>query len=81
MKNNTSTLNETFLKVDGCGYFSVHISHGLILSLLVIKIQVFLMMYQFLLISWKLEKNQNELKWKKIFLFNPGEEEFLLYKI
>ena len=23
----------------------------------------------------------NELKWKKIFLFNPGEEEFLLYKI
>tara|TARA_B100000029_G_scaffold350026_1_gene342423 strand:- start:198 stop:896 length:699 start_codon:yes stop_codon:yes gene_type:complete len=23
----------------------------------------------------------NEIKWKKIFLFNPGEEEFLLYKI
>ena len=23
----------------------------------------------------------NEFKWKKIFLFNPGEEEFLLYKI
>ena len=23
----------------------------------------------------------NEVKWKKIFLFNPGEEEFLLYKI
>ena len=23
----------------------------------------------------------NENKWKKIFLFNPGEEEFLLYKI
>ena len=23
----------------------------------------------------------NELKWKKIFLFNPGEEEYLLYKI
>ncbi len=22
----------------------------------------------------------NEIKWKKIFLFNPGEEEFLLYK-
>ena len=23
----------------------------------------------------------NGIKWKKIFLFNPGEEEFLLYKI
>ena len=23
----------------------------------------------------------NEIKWQKIFLFNPGEEEFLLYKI
>tara|TARA_B100000989_G_scaffold204042_1_gene154402 strand:+ start:1709 stop:2407 length:699 start_codon:yes stop_codon:yes gene_type:complete len=23
----------------------------------------------------------NDFKWKKIFLFNPGEEEFLLYKI
>ena len=23
----------------------------------------------------------NELKWKKIFLFSPGEEEFLLYKV
>ena len=23
----------------------------------------------------------NEIQWKKIFLFNPGEEEFLLYKI
>ena len=23
----------------------------------------------------------NEIKWRKIFIFNPGEEEFLLYKI
>ena len=23
----------------------------------------------------------NGIKWKKIFLFNPGEEEYLLYKI
>ena len=23
----------------------------------------------------------NEIKWKKIFLFNPGEEEYLLYKM
>ena len=23
----------------------------------------------------------NEIKWKKIFLFKPGEEEYLLYKI
>jgi len=29
----------------------------------------------------KLNSVLNEIKWKKIFLFNPGEEEFLLYKI
>ena len=29
----------------------------------------------------KSSKILNEIKWKKIFLFNPGEEEFLLYKI
>ncbi len=29
----------------------------------------------------KTSSTLNQLKWKKIFLFNPGEEEFLLYKI
>ena len=32
-------------------------------------------------ISEKTSTILNEIKWKKIFLFNPGEEEFLLYKI
>ena len=32
-------------------------------------------------ISEKTSSILNEIKWKKIFLFNPGEEEFLLYKI
>ena len=32
-------------------------------------------------ISEKTSRILNEIKWKKIFLFNPGEEEFLLYKI
>ena len=32
-------------------------------------------------ISEKTSLILNEIKWKKIFLFNPGEEEFLLYKI
>ena len=32
-------------------------------------------------ISEKTSAVLNEIKWKKIFLFNPGEEEFLLYKI
>ena len=32
-------------------------------------------------ISEKTSSVLNEIKWKKIFLFNPGEEEFLLYKI
>ena len=32
-------------------------------------------------ISEKTSTILNEIKWKKIFIFNPGEEEFLLYKI
>ena len=32
-------------------------------------------------IGEKTSTTLNEIKWKKIFLFNPGEEEFLLYKI
>ncbi len=32
-------------------------------------------------ISEKSSAVLNEIKWKKIFLFNPGEEEYLLYKI
>jgi len=32
-------------------------------------------------ISEKTSSILNEIKWKKIFLFKPGEEEFLLYKI
>ena len=32
-------------------------------------------------ISEKTSTVLNEIKWKRIFLFNPGEEEFLLYKI
>ena len=32
-------------------------------------------------ISEKTSSILNEIKWKKIFLFNSGEEEFLLYKI
>ena len=31
--------------------------------------------------SEKASSALNDIKWKKIFLFNPGEEEFLLYKI
>ena len=32
-------------------------------------------------ISEKTSAVLNEIKWKKIFIFSPGEEEFLLYKI
>jgi len=32
-------------------------------------------------ISEKTSSVLNKIKWKKIFIFNPGEEEFLLYKI
>jgi len=32
-------------------------------------------------VSEKTSSVLNKIKWKKIFIFNPGEEEFLLYKI
>ena len=32
-------------------------------------------------ISEKTSSVLNKIKWKKIFLFSPGEEEYLLYKI
>ncbi len=32
-------------------------------------------------ISEKTSSVLNDIKWKKIFLFNPGEEEYLLYKV
>ncbi len=32
-------------------------------------------------ISEKVSSVLNQIKWKKIYIFNPGEEEFLLYKI
>ena len=32
-------------------------------------------------ISEKVSLVLNEIKWKKIFIFSPGEEEYLLYKI
>jgi hypothetical protein len=32
-------------------------------------------------ISEKTSSILNEIKWKKIFIFSPGEEEFLLYKV
>ena len=50
----------------------------------------FIKMYQFeslwmntnlMCIGEKTSSILNEIKWKKIFLFNSGEEEFLLYKI
>ena len=35
----------------------------------------------YLCIGEKTSSVLNIIKWKKIFIFNPGEEEFLLYKI
>ena len=32
-------------------------------------------------ISEKTSSILNEIKWKKIFIFSPGEEKFLLYKV
>ena len=45
------------------------------------NLQSFWMNTNLMCISEKTSTVLNEIKWKKIFLFNPGEEEFLLYKI
>ncbi len=45
------------------------------------KIESFWKDTNLMCMSEKTSSILNEIKWKKIFLFNPGEEEFLLYKI
>ena len=45
------------------------------------KLETLWMNTNLMCISEKTSSILNEIKWKKIFLFNPGEEEFLLYKI
>ena len=45
------------------------------------QLEVLWMETNLMCIGEKTSSILNEIKWKKIFLFNPGEEEFLLYKI
>jgi len=45
------------------------------------RLEVLWMNTNLMCIGEKTSSILNEIKWKKIFLFNPGEEEFLLYKI
>ncbi len=45
------------------------------------KLEGFWMNTNLMCIGEKASSILNEIKWKKIFLFSPGEEEFLLYKI
>ena len=45
------------------------------------KLETLWMNTNLMCIGEKTSSTLNEIKWKKIFLFNPGEEEFLLYKI
>ena len=45
------------------------------------RIETLWMNTNLMCMSEKTSSILNEIKWKKIFLFNPGEEEFLLYKI
>ncbi len=45
------------------------------------KLNDFWMNTNLMCISEKSSSVLNKIKWKKIFIFSPGEEEFLLYKI
>ena len=60
-------------------------SHNSALSFLKLinnhKLNDFWMNTNLMCISEKSSSVLNKIKWKKIFIFSPGEEEFLLYKI
>ena len=60
------------------GIFSFHYFLNLIKKY---ELDEYWMKTNLMCIGEKTSSVLNELKWKKIFLFNPGEEEFLLYKI
>ena len=85
-----SVWNKGILGVDifqiliGIGIFLIFLIFRGIISKLIIKnyqLDAFWINTNLMCISEKTSTILNEIKWKKIFLFNPGEEEFLLYKI
>ena len=75
-------IKELMLKIPDMVYIYSHNSASSFLNFIKINQSESLWMNTNLMcIGEKTSSILNEIKWKKIFLFNPGEEEFLLYKI
>ena len=75
-------VNELKLKIPDMVYIYSQNSASSFLSFIKIyQFESLWMNTNLMCIGEKTSSILNEIKWKKIFLFNPGEEEFLLYKI
>ena len=75
-------VNELKLKIPDIVYIYSQNSASSFLSFIKIyQFESLWMNTNLMCIGEKTSSILNEIKWKKIFLFNPGEEEFLLYKI
>ena len=61
--------------------YSQNSAHSFLKFIRFHQLEGFCMDTNLMCIGEKTSSILNEIKWKKIFLFNPGEEEFLLYKI
>ena len=85
--SHNKNLNEEFVKElkqkmpDIVYVYSQNSASSLMKFIKVNRIENLWMNTNLMCIGEKTSTILNEIKWKKIFLFNPGEEEFLLYKI
>ena len=79
---NEEFINELKLKIPDMIYvYSQNSATSLLNFIKIHKSENLWMDTNLMCIGEKTSSILNEIKWKKIFLFNPGEEEFLLYKI
>jgi uroporphyrinogen-III synthase len=75
-------VNQLKLKIPDMVYvYSQNSALSLLNFIKIYRLESLWMNTNLMCIGEKTSSILNEIKWKKIFLFNPGEEEFLLYKI
>ena len=81
-KFDESFVKELKLKIPDIVYvYSQNSASSFLNFIKIYQFENFWMNTNLMCIGEKTSSILNEIKWKKIFLFNPGEEEFLLYKI
>ena len=81
-KFNKNFIEELKLKVPDLAYiYSQNSASSFLNFIKIYQLESLWMNTNLMCIGQKTSSILNEIKWKKIFLFNPGEEEFLLYKL